>query len=240
MSYQFRWFHIRVLTNRTIASNGPSHLQQRPGSATSPPRTSSSLPEAGTAKKRPHADIDNSEKRGRAPPILASSAQDAQTSSGSATPAGFASRRDPPRTPSYNDSVSDPKPTQKRSKSVGRSSSMGKGTTSGGEEERARANAKAGGSHSSKARGKSTAYQARVDPAVLQLVKYAQQLTKIVPMLTPRTQSQLCVIQRRGHSRQIPSRDSRTREIPRPAGQGHVTRRSASNQRARQRIWAAT
>ncbi|KAJ9105935.1 hypothetical protein QFC20_004173 [Naganishia adeliensis] len=152
-------------------SNGPSHLQQRPGSATSPPRTSSSLSEAGTAKKRPHADIDNSEKRGRAPPILASSAQDAQTSSGSATPAGFASRRDPPRTPSHNDSVSDPKPTQKRSKSVGRSSSMGKGTTSGGEEERARANAKAGGSHSSKARGKSTAYQARVDPAVLQLVK---------------------------------------------------------------------
>lgn len=220
MSYQFPHYTFAFSSIAQSPRSGQSHL---PRSAASPPRTSSSLPDAGTAKKRPHADIDNSEKRGRAPPILASSAQDAQTSSGSATPAGFTSRRDPPRTPSHNDSASDPKQPQKRSKSVGRSSSRARGMTSGGEEERARATAKAGGSHSSKPKGKPTAYQARVDPAVLQLVKYAPQPTGIVPYLTLRPQSQLCVIQRRGHGRQIPSRNGRARKIPRSTRQGHVT-----------------
>ncbi|KAI5449565.1 hypothetical protein NCC49_004558 [Naganishia albida] len=112
--------------------------------------------------------MDNSEKRSRPAPILASSAQDGQTTSGSATPAGIC--RDPPRTPSYHDSISDRKQPAKRSKSVGRSSSRGKGATSGGEQDE-KTRAQAGGSHSSKPKGKPIAYQARVDPAILQLVK---------------------------------------------------------------------
>lgn len=151
-------------------SSSSAPVERGPGSATSPPRTTASFP-PGAAKKRSHADMDNPEKRSRPAPILASSAQDGQTTSGSATPAGIC--RDPPRTPSYHDSISDRKQPAKRSKSVGRSSSRGKGATSGGEQDE-KTRAQAGGSHSSKPKGKPIAYQARVDPAILQLVKYVK------------------------------------------------------------------
>lgn len=164
-------------------------LPARPGSGASPSRTSASLPDQGPSKKRPHTDIESSEKRGRPPPVLsaASSANDtthhAPTPSRSATPAGSVSAQSHQGSANATSSSRDPvsasaqKRSEKRSKSVGRSSSRAKGSTSGGEQDdKPRASAKAGGSHSSKDKGKATVYHPRVDPAVLQLVKYVAQV----------------------------------------------------------------